>query len=391
MARRSNATAEEMLELRKEGWGNKAIAELTGCSIKTVRKYIGPTPKELTNETNKASLEKARQSRKTTKDKAEVKPEPVKTPISEPIKAEEKKPEKPPIPSKNVVKTPQDPSKNVVFPQKSAEPKKWPPTISPDLFAFAICDNWGDKLAKLAEIAFEEKWCFLSPTKTVKNADYQILEQYIFRTFRRRATAYNTTPAEVSKTHFLISSKFACFHTGLYSRDLRGIYAYFEPAGVPGLRSWFFVGWVPNTSNTLQRIRDLPKDIRPESKPFHPEYEIRPNLTHVLSSTERLARLPESVRNAWNLPLLIETAVERSRRMAITDSLLVADGLKYDGPSKLLPLYLTRPDRPDCVMYLEESDGFYLGSTILTLEQAYYDAREHGRVAVDWLRRLVEE
>lgn len=389
MARkRLDVSDEDMLKLRKEGWGNAEIAEILQISRQTVLRHIGPTPEDIILKNRRESMKKiARPAKK----KADVEePKQVKAEV-EPVKVEEKKPGAPLIPSKNVVKTPQNPSKNVILTPKSAEPKKWPPTISPDMFAFAICDNWSEKLAKLAEIAFDEKWRFLSPGKTVKNADYQILEQYIFRTFRRRATAYNTTPAEMSKTHFLISPKFACFHTGLYSRDLRGIYAYFEPPTVPGPRNWFFIGWMLNTSSTLQRIRDLPKDIRPESKPFHPEYEIRPNLTHVLTSTERLARLPESVRNAWNLPLLIETAVERSRRMAITDSLLVADGLKHDGPSKLLPLYITRPDRPDCVMYLEETDGLYLGSTILTLEQAYYDAREHGRVSVDWLRRLVEE
>lgn len=383
LRKRKTTSDEDMLKLRDEGWSNHEIAELLKITYRTVLNRIGPEPKK------KKETKTPEKKVKTEKPKP-VKVEAESAKVEEP-KAEEKVVKAWPIPSKNVMKTPQNPSKNVISTPKSAEPKKWPPTISPEMFAFAICDNWGEKLAKLAEMAFEEKWRFLHPVKLVKHADYQILESYILRTFWHRATAYNTTPAEVSRKHFIINTKFACFHTGLYSRDLKSIYAYFEPAAVPGPRSWFFVGWVTDTSETLQRIRDLPKDVRTEKEPFHPEYEIRPNLTHVLTSTERLARLPESVRNAWNLPLLIETAVERSRRMAIADRLLVADGTSMGKQTKLLPLYLTKPDRPDAAMFLEEADGFYLGSTILTLEQAYFDARVAGRVSVDWLRRLVEE
>lgn len=41
---------------------------------------------------------------------------------------------------------------------------------------------------------------------------------------------------------------------------------------------------------------------------YNPEWPIRVNVDHILGDEENLSRLPADIRNARNLPLLLETA-----------------------------------------------------------------------------------
>lgn len=56
----------------------------------------------------------------------------------------------------------------------------------------------------------------------------------------------------------------------------------------------------------------------------------------------------------------------------------------------LLPIYLTRSDKPDLAMTLTDMDGYYLGNTCLTLEMAYMNARVIARPTAPWLKELVK-
>ena len=46
---------------------------------------------------------------------------------------------------------------------------------------------------------------------------------------------------------------------------------------------------------------------------YNPDWEIRVNTDHILGDATNVARLPEQIQNAWNLPLLLESAVELTR------------------------------------------------------------------------------
>ena len=61
---------------------------------------------------------------------------------------------------------------------------------------------------------------------------------------------------------------------------------------------------------------------------YEPDWEIRINTEHILSDEQNVQRLPEYIRNAWNLPLMLETAVELARRRA-----------KVDWPSRFLKFF----------------------------------------------------
>ena len=121
------------------------------------------------------------------------------------------------------------------------------------------------------------------------------------------------------------------------------------------------------------------------------EWPIRVNVDHILGDEENLSRIPAEIREAQNLPLLLETAVELARRKAVVEpSIVVPQG--YQGRVQyLLPICLTDMEQPDLAMTLTIMDGYYLGNTCLTLEMAYLNARLLSRPVAHWLTDIVEE
>ena len=113
-------------------------------------------------------------------------------------------------------------------------------------------------------------------------------------------------------------------------------------------------------------------------------------MDHILGDEENLSRIPAEIREAQNLPLLLETAVELARRKAVVEpSIVVPQG--YQGRVQyLLPICLTDMEQPDLAMTLTIMDGYYLGNTCLTLEMAYLNARLLSRPVAHWLTDIVE-
>mgnify|MGYP002238035518 CR=1 FL=1 len=57
----------------------------------------------------------------------------------------------------------------------------------------------------------------------------------------------------------------------------------------------------------------------------------------------------------------------------------------------LLPICLTDMEKPNLAMTLAERNGYYLGSTCLTPEMAYLNARMIARPIAPWLTSLVKK
>ena len=89
---------------------------------------------------------------------------------------------------------------------------------------------------------------------------------------------------------------------------------------------------------------------------YNPEWPIRVNVEHILGDAENLSRIPPEIREAQNLPLLLETAVELARRKAVVEpSIVVPQG--YQGRVQyLLPICLTDMEQPAsgvfCMLFL---------------------------------------
>ena len=85
------------------------------------------------------------------------------------------------------------------------------------------------------------------------------------------------------------------------------------------------------------------------------------------------------------------TAVELGRRKAAIEPGLVVPQGYQNQLQFLLPICLTDMEKPNLAMTLAERNGYYLGSTCLTLEMAYLNARMIARPIAPWLTSLVKK
>lgn len=206
----------------------------------------------------------------------------------------------------------------------------------PDLFSFAYVPNWYSQLDELAEMALPEPWRFKNPIYLTKNPDTPILERYIHAIFKKQLIDYKDerNPSSAAD-YFHIENEFCCFHTGLYTRRYKAIYACFDRnKKKDSLLEWYFRGFADELSPQLRYITPLPKKpsyyMTQYGVNYNPEWPIRVNVDHILGDEENLSRLPATIRDARNLPLLLETAVELARRKAVVEpSIVVPQG--YQG------------------------------------------------------------
>ena len=265
-----------------------------------------------------------------------------------------------------------------------------------DLFEFAYVPDWRWHLDELKQMAMPEAWQFRKPSFEVKNQDTPILERYINTIFRKQAIEYNTAEdEETAMKRFHVENERACFHTGLYTPHYKAIYAYFDRnKRRDSLLDWYFRGFCDELSPKLKYIEPLPErpifQMTQQGLNFNPEWSIRVNVDHILGDAENLERIPSKIRKAKNLPLLLETAVELARRKAIIEPGIIAAQGYMGKVQYLLPICMTKMDKPDLAMTLTVMDGYYLGNTCLTLEMAYMNARAIAKPIAPWLTELVK-
>ena len=117
--------------------------------------------------------------------------------------------------------------------------------LMPDLFSFAYVPNWYSQLDMLAEMALPEPWRFKNPIYLTKNPDTPILERYIHAIFKKQLIDYKEEriPSNAAK-FFHIENEFCCFHTGLYTRRYKAIYACFDRnKKKDSMLEWYFRGF----------------------------------------------------------------------------------------------------------------------------------------------------
>ena len=290
---------------------------------------------------------------------------------------------------------------------------------------FAFLGSWSAFLTELAEKAVPENWDFAGS----QHRDYHILIQYIKYTF------YRLTRED--KVRISGDRQFACFNTGLVDKHYDDIYACFTPND-PGCETeWKFAGFCTAANRTLGKqivnyfsplpeppsyfergeqlffdvkrqlltdfdhiiidnadrlplqflaeqftdsheAADIVSEIRTATDNFH-KRELYDQLRQILTDNNRLfVRIQNRIKDSIELA---KKRVSRNYKTAIPSYYP-----KRNSMSLMLPLCLIDEENPDIALVVEQMpSGNYQGQTILTLGQAYIDARLLCQLNSEWL------
>lgn len=293
---------------------------------------------------------------------------------------------------------------------------------------FAFLGSWASFLSELAEKAVREDWDFAeSPVK-----DNHILIQYIKYTFYRLQRE--------NKVCISSDGSFAAFNTGLVDKHYDDLYACFYPNDPGEETRWKFVGFctaasrdlgkqlvscfnpLPQPPKYVQRSEDLIFDL---DRPMHTDFDhiIVDNIRRVPLRflSDQFMGFPE----AQEIAAKLETAAypEKNDLYEQLKAIICDNGRLYvriqnrikdaielvrkrvrwnyktaipsyfpqsDSMSLMLPLCLVDDAIPDVALVVElTNSGNYQGQTIITIPQAYIDARLLCRIDCDWLTTVL--
>ncbi len=294
------------------------------------------------------------------------------------------------------------------------------------LESFAFLGSWSNFLSELAAKAIDEEWDFANSSR--KN--YQILIQYIKYTFSRLMRE--------KKVCISPNREFAAFNTGLADDHYDDIYACFVPNDPSSGTHWKFAGFctaasgglgkqlvncfnpLPQPPSYFKRSEDLFYD---SSKQLHTDFEhiIIDNINRLplqflsdqFFDNPKASSIVESLRTSGSDYVKRSALYAELRELILGNSRLfvriqnrLKDSIelakkrvrwnfktavpsyfpKRDSMSLMLPLSLIDESKPDVALVVELTrSGCYQGQTILTLPQAYIDARLLCRITGDWL------
>lgn len=297
---------------------------------------------------------------------------------------------------------------------------------------FGYLGTWQEFLATLADLALDEPWDFSGAGLDANTRKFDILHNYI------RYTFYRLTLED--KVGFSSDEDFAVFNTGLVDKHYEDIYACFEPSDSEKPEEarypWSFSGFC--TAGTGRLGKRLVRELNPLPQPasylerkedllFDLDREVVCDVHHIvvdnvhrlpvnflrdeLASSqeclgilagieelsdgargerfERLRAVIESDTRLFNrLSTSINAAIDVAKRQVRWNykTAVPAYYPRTNSMNLLLPLILTDSPAPDVALVVElQKSGNYQGQTIVTMAQAYRDARLLCRPYIDWL------
>lgn len=265
--------------------------------------------------------------------------------------------------------------------------------IKESLSEFSVLYKWFDMLNFLEEKIIKENWNFTMLKSNGKNSRNPILENYIFHTFKRLAYERNQAETEEEKNKkIFIDNSICCWNTGLFTQNYKYIYACFEKNKSDTIKeqAWWMKGFYDDSNPFFEDIYPLPnraKYINDISDLIYDtSLKLRVNISHILDNPINRERIPEKLREFPNLPILFEGAIELAKKK-IEANYKVAIPQYYDGKMQLLiPINLNDMNTVDLALAVTRKKGYYEGSTCLTVDMAYNNARLIARPDSEWLR-----
>lgn len=244
---------------------------------------------------------------------------------------------------------------------------------------FVFMPRFDENIDTLSSLAEPEDWDYKS---TPSHYAKPILRNYLTYTYKRLA--------EENKIAITPDEEFACFNTGLITKNHEPLFALLQKNKLEDVAHyWHFSKFCRKGERDLNRFPSLPEMAHyfddPSVLVFDTRKELRVNVEHIIE--DNLERFPAELKtmNPFGLQNLvkgaIDTASERVKRNYKT-----AIPQYYQGAIQLLlPLALLDPARTDLALVVENFTEFYRVSTCLTLDMAYNNARQLARPDRDWL------
>lgn len=210
-----------------------------------------------------------------------------------------------------------------------------------------------------------------------------ILTNYLNYTFKR--------VLEQGKVVYNDDSTQCCFNTGLQTKYGKDIFAIFNRSDKVDTPDWVFSSWEDSYSEKLSGFPGCP-DIATYIEDasdlvFDVRLGIDPNISHIV--TKNIERFPEVLRNNETMAVNALLGSIQTLRDKVRRNYKIAVPHWYEHKLQLLlPLVLTgNEDKPDLALVVDKDKnrGIYRGKTVLTLDQAYIDARIITSPDSDWL------
>lgn len=262
----------------------------------------------------------------------------------------------------------------------------------PALYRFAQFPRREDWLPKLAALAEPEDWSF-KYERAGDGRDYPILHSYLVYTFARLKAQSAAGDRSILEIHHG-DRDYACFDTGLATPEQQHIYALFHANLTPEVTPWYLRGFYTKSDREFHAIfgsEQLPELAEYFDEPAALIYDRRKELKldyeHILR--DNLDRFPDVLQDRPALARNALMGAESQIRDRVYRNYKAAIPQYYAGRIQLLlPLCLQEDGKADLALVVElDPDGrTYRGTTVLTLDMAYSNARLLARPDRDWLR-----
>ena len=255
------------------------------------------------------------------------------------------------------------------------------------LFDFAFFPCYEKSVEYLANnLAASEEWDF----SDAKSPKYSILKNYLEHIFRK--------VKQEGKIAYTSNNSHACFNTGLVTKNLEEIYAFFEAYKRPkqGMNNSPFCFRAFLKESDYQLLKVFPGNLpeianffqKPEDLIFNPGCKLIPQIDHIIE--DNIDRFPIHMQGLDNNEVRrrLEGAISEVKRKVKTNYKIAVPQYYDNKIQLLLPLCLTPGSpNPDLALVTHKINmDTYTARTCLTLKMAYNNARLIVKPQRDWLK-----
>jgi hypothetical protein len=254
-----------------------------------------------------------------------------------------------------------------------------PYDFTSDFYDFCFMPKFDENIEYLNGLAEPEDWEYKN---SPSNYQHPILRNYIKYTYQR--------VAEEKKISVTADEEFCCWNTGLITERQEPIFMLLEKNKLSNSKPyWHFWKFCRKGEWELNKFPSIPEMAHYFDDPavlvFDPRKELRVNVEHIISDNK--SRFPLSLQNMHDFGLqnIVKGAIDSAKERAKRNYKTAIPQYYQSNIQLLLPLNLLDPRKSDLALVVERVTDFYRGSTCLTLDMAYNNARQLARPDRDWL------